>query len=80
MRRKPTRLIPAGGYCYRFIDLIEDGKWPHKIKMCPYYTRKYDKRYRGKFSYCKYLNSFGDGAFDDQCKCCGIKTIAIKEK
>ena len=78
MRRKSTRNIPAGGYCYRIIGPVVKGSFP--IKLCPYFTRKYDKRYRGKFAYCKYINDFGCGALDDQCKECGIKTDTEEEK
>jgi len=75
MRRKSIRKIPAGGYCYQLLKYSVDdkGKPYWATRLCPYFTRKYDKRYRGKFPYCKYINDFGCGALDDQCKECGIK-------
>ena len=74
MRRKSIRKIPKGDYCYIWDKGAPDTKNNNfKIRLCPYYSRKYDKKFGGKFSYCKYLHCFGDGAFDDQCKICGIK-------
>jgi len=84
-KKKSTKLIPHGDYCYTPVKVVMSKKRGpvQKVRPCPYWSIR-DGKPSQMNGYCSYLNE-GDwhkksqGLLWDQVKSCGINKYTDEE-